>query len=599
MVIQFRSLARWFVCAQIVTVQIVLALCSPSCQTSAAEQAPTAGVGSATLASMPIREVSIFKDGHAFVSHSGKVPTDPDGNVILDYLPTPILGTFWPYADDPNAKLRAVSAGKKRVTLARTALSIQDLLSANVGARVEIRENGSQYYRATIESVPTVSADEVEANSPAGSGPQLEQRGHLILLRTETGVRAIPIDRIQDVTFIDDPRAQLKYDEIRNLLKLTLDWRGKPAAPAAQVGMTYLQKGLRWIPHYKVNIDGQGQATVTLQATLLNELADLKDVTANLIIGVPSFDFKSTVDPISLREVAAELSPYFQEASQTAYAMSNSIMIQTQSARMGEYRQANDQADNNLGPQVGESGQNEDLFVFTIEHMTLAKGERMVVPVAEWAVSYRDVFKLSLPFLPPQEVRQSFNSAQQAELAKLHFAPKVQHVLRLSNQLTVPFTTAPALITSDKGVLGQGMMTYTSPGSTVDLTITAAVNVPVTLAEDEVKRTPNALTWRDQNYLQVDMKGLIKLHNHREQAIELEVSRTVMGAVDQAEADGKIRRPGTWDDSLSERPVWWQWYSWPYWWTHMNSASRIDWTTKLAPGQSLELPYKWHYYWTY
>ena len=40
-------------------------------------------------------------------------------------------------------------------------------------------------------------------------------------------------------------------------------------------------------------------------ATLLNELIDLKDVTANLVIGVPSFDFKDSIDPIALQQTIA------------------------------------------------------------------------------------------------------------------------------------------------------------------------------------------------------------------------------------------------------------------------------------------------------
>ncbi|HSG71297.1 MAG TPA: hypothetical protein VLA12_12830, partial [Planctomycetaceae bacterium] len=559
-----------------------------------------AGVGSNALASMPIREVTVFKDGHAFVLHAGDVATDDGGNVLLDYLPTPVIGTFWPYADDPNAKLRAVSAGKQRVSLEKTALSIRDLLAANVGARVEIRE-GDKYYRATITGIPASSAEEQEAAAPAGSGPQVSQPGQLILLKTETGTRAIPIDRIQDVTFIDNPTAQLEYEEIRNLLKLQLDWGGKAHAKTARVGMTYLQKGLRWIPHYKLHIDGDGTVKVQLQATLLNELADLDGVTANLLVGVPSFDFKETIDPIALRETAAQLSQYFQEGSQTAHAFSNSMMIQTQTARMGDFRRAPTQPVDNVdvGPDVANSGRNEEMFVFTIENVTLAKGERMVLPVGEWTMKYRDVFRLEIPFSPPLEVQQNFNSSQQAELAKLFHAPKVKHVLRVTNDKQIPLTTAPALITSDKGVLGQGMMTYTSPGSSVDLTVTTAVNVPVSHKEDEIKRTPEAITWRNHSYMQIDMQGTIKLTNYRDKDIELEVVRTVMGAADSVEADGTIRRPSAWDEDFIGRPHWWGWYSWPYWWTHMNSFSRFEWNQTLKAGERIELSYKWHYFWTY
>lgn len=581
--------------------QMILCCCLAALlAASTASSASAAGVGSDALASMPIREVTVFKDGHAFILHAGEVATDDEGNVLLDYLPTPVIGTFWPYADDPQAKLKAVSAGKQRVSLTKTALSIRDLLQANIGSRIEILE-GEKYYRATIAGIPTSSSEEREAAAPSGSGPQLPQPGQLILLQTETGMRVIPIDRIQDVTFIDNPTAQLEYEEIRNLLKLQLDWGDRAPAKTAHVGMTYLQKGLRWIPHYKLHIDGDGTVKVQLQATLLNELADLDDVTANLLVGVPSFDFKSTIDPIALSQTTAELSQYFQENSQTAHAFSNSMMIQTQGARMSDFRAASSQpaGDVDLGPDVAGSGQNEEMFVFTIENITLAKGERMVLPVGEWTMKYRDVFRLEIPFAPPLEIQQNFNSSQQAELAKLFHAPKVKHVLRLTNNQRVPLTTAPALITSERGVLGQGMMTYTSPGGTVDLTVTTAVNVPVSHKEEEIKRTPEAVTWRKHTYMQIDMQGTISLTNYRDKDIELEVVRSVMGVADSAASDGTITRPSAWDEDFVGRPHWWNWYSWPYWWTHMNSFSRIEWKQTLKAGERVELSYQWHYFWTY
>lgn len=53
------------------------------------------------LQKMPIKELTVFKDGHAFVLHEGTMPTDAAGNVVLDYLPTPVVGTFWAYASTP------------------------------------------------------------------------------------------------------------------------------------------------------------------------------------------------------------------------------------------------------------------------------------------------------------------------------------------------------------------------------------------------------------------------------------------------------------------------------------------------------------------
>src|SRR5687767_11765040 len=90
----------------------------------------------AVFAKLPVREVTVFKDGHAFVAHQGVLPTDASGNVVMDYLPAPVIGTFWPYAKD--AKLAGVVAGRRLVKTERTALAIRELLEANVGATVEI-----------------------------------------------------------------------------------------------------------------------------------------------------------------------------------------------------------------------------------------------------------------------------------------------------------------------------------------------------------------------------------------------------------------------------------------------------------------------------
>jgi hypothetical protein len=50
----------------------------------------------ATFNKLPITEVTVFKDGHAFIAHDGQMPTDEHGNVVLDYLPARSLAPFGP-----------------------------------------------------------------------------------------------------------------------------------------------------------------------------------------------------------------------------------------------------------------------------------------------------------------------------------------------------------------------------------------------------------------------------------------------------------------------------------------------------------------------
>jgi len=569
--------------------------------------AATVQAGPATpfkaLARMPVKEVTVFKDGHAFVMHSGRMPTDEAGNVVMDYLPAPVIGTFWPYSADKKAKLSAVTASQRKVMIDRSALNLRELIEANTGAQVMITEAGGTNYTATILELPAQSGDEQENLAAPNSGDKLTQKGNVVLLKTEHGVKVVNINRIQDVSFLGNYSKSLGREEFRNLLTLKLEWNNGKPQKEADVGLLYLQRGIRWIPNYNVSIDGKGQAVVKLQATLLNELCDMDDVTAHLVIGVPTFEFKDTVDPMSLQQTVAQLSPYFRQDAQTAYGFANAIM--TQQARMSDYRQPQEGEPGrgiDLGPEVAGSDKAEDLFVFTINHVSLKKGQRMVLTIGEFTLKYKDVYTLDIPFTPPEEVWRNFNSDRQSELARLFNAPKVMHKIRMSNSSKVPLTTTPALVLSGERVLAQGMMTYASPGADSDLNITTALDISVKKIDSETKRTPNAESWQNDEYGKIDLAGKITLTNYRKTPVEIEVIRNVLGNVASADHDGRTVMVNSFEDpsfsaGSGPYPAWWGWYSWPWWWHHFNGIGRITWTVQLEPAKPLDLGYTWNYCW--
>ena len=553
-----------------------------------------------TLASIPVKELTIFKDGHAFVLHEGQMAADAEGNVTIDYLPRPILGTFWAYSADSNAKLAAVVSEKQVASVKRTDLTIPELIEANLGAKVRITEAGLAAYETTILGIPTRSTDELSSTEPPGSQEKLPQRGSIVLLKFEGGVKAVPISRIQEVTFLDEPKLQLAGEQFRDMMTLKLDWPRGKSERQVDVGMVYVQRGIRWIPNYRIDIDGKGNAIVRLHATIINELTDVEDVKAHLVIGVPKFAFENTPDPISLQQTVAQLSRHFRPDSQAAYAFSN--MIMTQQVRMpGRHVDVPDNGQTlDLGPDVAGSDKNEDLYIFTLEHVTLKKGQRMVVPVAEYELKYKDVFVLDLPFGPPPEVRHNLNSEQQAKLAQLYHAPKVMHKIRIANDATCPLTTAPALILRQGCIIAQGMMTYTAVGTSSDLELTTAVDIAVEKLDKETDRIADAAKWDGYTYARSNLTGTIALTNRRSDTVVLEIQRSVLGNIDSASGEGSIvhlgRHEGGWADPNS-LPFWWPWYDWPYWWYHFNPVGRVRWECELKEGETIELQYKWHYFW--
>ena len=549
---------------------------------------------------LPAREITVFKDGHALVMARDRVNIGADGTVQLEHESSPVLGTFWPFVADPELRLRSTISGIRQVTTSRTPVTMAEMISAHPGAQVVISEIGSTPYEATIISLLQRSAEEAVPHDHRMHTMTQPQTGPMVLLRRSHGVRAVPLSRIQDVTFLEMPERSIVDHQMRPVLTMRLERQGQPAQGETEVGLLYLQRGLRWIPQYLVDIDGEGTARLRLQATLINELVDFSDVRLRLVIGAPEFRFKDSVDPMAAEQIGVRLSHFFRDADpRTAHMLSNAIMTQT--ARMGEVRHHSGAASGDAGPGLPSdlSGESvEDLHVFTLEGLSMRRGERMVVSLAETEISYQDVYTLHLPWTLPSDIRNAMGHRQGNELAQLLAAPKVMHQLRLTNRSAHPFTTAPAVIMRDGQLLGQAMMTYTARGATVDLAVAAAVDVQLRVTDLETGREADSRAWERRNLMRVDYSGSIVLTNHRPQAISIEVVRPVLGHVTTASADGIIEKPAdaqTWSEH--DLPAWWSWWNRPAWWTRFNGLNRIRWATEIGPGQNLTLGYDWHYLW--
>ncbi len=605
-------------------------------------------------ARLPVREVTVFKDGHAVLIHQGTLPLDPaDGSVTLDTLPAPVLGTFWPFSADKNVRLRSAVAGRRRVSVERAAVSLRDLLAANVGKAVLVTEAGGPYggtanktYEATVLSLPVRTPEEIEAAAdprnrppvydpnaanrydpytPGGGFDNSSGRLGLVLLRTAEGVRAVDVSRILDITFKDvAPAQKIAASEWRARLTLFLE----PVPPAtarpasAAVGLMYLQKGLRWIPAYKVTLDGKQTAQVSLQATLLNEITDLNNVTASLVIGVPTFIFRDTPDPSGLLDVLARLGPFFEAGSRDA--VNNAIAGQGggfggggvsagggfglgagQRGRGGDGQSA-------LAADVADAGRSEDLFVFTLKNVTLAKGQRAVLPVAAYSLPYRDLYTLDLPVGAVLGPEAAFSPGgnllerEQARIARMNNAERVIHKIRLVNNGPHPLTTAPALLvegdTAGGGerVLAQNLLPYAPAGGTADLTLTTAVDVTYDLSESETKRTPNVFSISgDRNYTRVDSVGTLRVTNRTAGPIVLEVSRHVLGEVDTVGQNGarqKVTPGGRGGDAATPGRPTYTYYEGIGYVMRVNGPTRLFWRRTLAANETVDLTYAWHYF---
>lgn len=576
---------------------------------------------------LPVREVTVFKDGHAFFLHQGEMPLDAQTKTVtLDFLPVPVLGTFWPFSLNKNLPLRSVTAGRSRVPVEKTAASMRDLLRANIGKTVIVSENQARIgdptaplpYEAVIVDLPTrtpqeVEADEIEQqrrrreNSFSYGGGGSSEHDNTVLLRTKEGLRVTGLGRISDVTFKNadhkDVAHTVRREEWRPRMTLLLDTpKNAPTPPRASVGMMYLQKGLRWIPSYKIALGSGNQAAVALQATLLNEVTDLENVSANFVIGVPRFVFADTPDPSGLVDVIARLGPFFDAESRSLWNQAIAGQGGGFGGSFGGGQGTGQQqpAKEALAADIAEAGRTEDLFVFRAKNVSLRKGERLVLPLAQYTLPFRNVYTLDLPITRARYAPDDARRRDEEELARQSEAPRVVHKIRLSNTSPHPLTTAPVLLTSPLGQpLAQNLLRYAPAGADTDVPVTDAIDIVYDKQELELKQTRDALqvplSWGGTAvFTRVNFSGTITVTNRSNREVDLEVARYVLGVTGTLEPAGQSRRvtrTGEGDVGFTQAGVYAS--ADP---ANVNHLNRLFWRQTLKPGESGTFTYAWHFW---
>jgi hypothetical protein len=595
---------------RVCVVMIAVAAAALVCLGAAAQPTTT------RIEDLPVREVTIFKNGLAFIAHEGALPVR-DGAVMFEYLPEPVLGTFWAHVRGRRASLTSVVAGTQDVAEGRTAISLAELLRANAGKSVTlfVRLGGdTKEINGTLIGVPerevereTVAPARYEydyrlqrqVQIPASAQVEtVEERGDIVLVRSGEELHAYPLASVASVSFAESAATEFAETVEKRRLRLNISGgRGQTT-----VGLTYLQRGLRWIPEYTVTIDDEGQAWLRLQGTIINDMIDLDDVTTYLVVGVPSFVFEDQISPLALRKAAAQLSEYFGRTSgaSTNFFFSNAIMGQTlgDRAELAGAAQPFEPTAEALGPQ-------EDLFLYKVEHISLRKGERMIVPVIEVKATYTDAYIWQVPFSPPPELLSNLNNQDRELLLRMSSGQRVRHTLRLTNESEVPWTTGPAMIVKDGCVLAQSLLRYTSVGNEVDVDVTVATDVHTKKWEKQTAREDNAKTIGSHSYTRLDMRGFLELTNYKDEAVTVEITRAVLGSVTTADNDGEISQLNSFEDwsflpegsaSVSGGWYWYWWRRWPWWWHQVNDIGQITWEITLEPGEKRQLQYEWYYY---
>jgi hypothetical protein len=562
--------------------------------------------------------VVAFKDGYCLIIKRGTAATDEKGQLYLDEVPdAAVLGSFWAVPEE--GRLASMVAGrheeKTQIEKAAACLSTIELLLANKGRQAKVELNDKRVVSgvihevlverktiaATGERVPDAAALTSEhfvalaASAPPAPREALHTTsavsGNYFVLRSDDGDVLLPAEQVRALT-VKDMQTTLPrtIKTTRRSKRLTFSF-DEPRQERTLTVM-YFRPGVRWIPTYRIQLAAEGakRAEIALQAELLNEAEDFKDVLIDIVVGVPNFRFRQTPSPLALesvlRNALAQAEPNLMGQIQMSNSFSNAMFTQ----RAGEFRRAVPAAGDegeavaiDLPDELTAAGA-QDLFVYHLPQLSLAKGERAAIPIFTAPAPYRDVYTWDVRI--KRSDIEAAPSGSDAVSPLVLSTNEVWHQVELTNRSDVPWTTGAAMLLEGHQPLAQELLTYTPTKNAVRLPVTVSVETRGSFTEEETGRDLNALVWDRTNYARIEKLAQLRLTNNKPVAIDTEITVRLGGKATAASDEGRITlgafNQADWNEYRGHPAV--------------NNSSTITWRLKLQPGETFEPTVTYHYF---
>jgi len=531
----------------------VLAVLAASTAAQAAEpkEAPT-----------QVKQVALFKNGMGYFTRTGEWPEE-GGAFVIRPLPPSSHGSFW-LTWDAEVKVSDLRAREALGTEPADAMSIADLLRANPGEKVRLYLSamGTGAETRTVEGVILAFP---EVTKPSRSDPYASGRSRvpiegyvppvaqpdLLLVEAGKGIVGLKLSLVQEVDFLSGKVSRSSPRKV-DIVELLGGVEG--AAKKRDFTLTYLAKGATWAPSYQIDISQADSAVISAKAEVVNELEDLKGVTLQLVTGFPNLQFADVPSPLSFKLGLAQFFQYLVRPPEQRPPIAANVMTQSV-----VYRPTQMPALPGYEAVAARGEAAEDLFLYPIKEVTLAKGEVGYYPLFTASVPCQHVYQWSVPDYMWNDGPRRGGEADKAEV--------VWHTLRLQNTTGLPWTTAPAMTVAEGQVLGQDTLTYTPVRGSVVLKVTQAVGVSARQEENEVARVR-----QDSSHERVTVEGKLQMHNYKSETIDLEVTKTLVGEPKSStpEADEHHLAPG---------------------WRGGNPTSTLTWRFTLKPDEVKELAY--------
>jgi len=346
----------------------------------------------------------------------------------------------------------------------------------------------------------------------------------------------------------------------------------KPPASAAATAITisYLSKGMTWAPSYRADVSDSKSLTLTQQAVLRNEMADLENVEVSLISGFPNVEFAHVDSPLSPRTTLASFFQQLDDRWRRGGSGLDSQIMGNVAQQSVAYNGpgASDTMDLSAAPE----GEGVDLHFEPIGKISMKPGDSLMLTIASGHADYERIVEWLVPDTrdPSGNFIQDWQREQHPE--KYEDAP--WDALRFRNPLPFAMTTAPAMIVSGDHFNGQRTSPWVNAGEQTSLQITKALSIRTRQFEQEEPGERPILDLGGRKFRKAAVKGELTAANHRNETVTLVIRRQFSGDLLSADESPKV--------VLREEGV----YS-------INRRNELNWTLMLEPGAEKTLTYRY------
>lgn len=493
----------------------------------------------ATIAqSLPVKKISIFKNGTAMIVREGSTPI-AGGKATLPVPSRAIYGSYFLGTGKDNA-VRNIAIKNDTIKKEEKATAIWQLIAGNVGKKV------------TLSVAPAGKIDKTI------TGKILSYNQQSGLIRLQSDNNKIEVFRSADVylaEFAEEEKQTYLADSIQRSLVIT------PSNGSGNMNLQeiYLQTGVNWMPSYFMILKDEKSARLEMKATIENFADPLSDAETELIVGAPQMTNSDKLDPMTYDYQTMD--GIVSVDRMALYANNNAM--QTKSYAWSAAAPAAD-AFNQEFSATGEK--NDDLYIYKIGKVSLGKNSKGIYPIFAGNIEYKDKYEGLI------EDRSNYAESRAANNDETPI--DVFHSLEIKNTASVPLTTAPVTIINEKDqFVAQNEISYTPAGSTSTVRLSKAIDIIMKNPEEETSRTDNAKKIGKQTYSSVKIKGTVTLENFQNKEVTVAVTKNTNGEVSTASDGGKITRQKSF--------------------TNINPLTQIKWDVKLAANQKKTVSYEY------